>query len=152
MRQPTSLNGLTSPMVLPGIELTTSASDYHPIKQRQMMRFVSGNIDGILELYSAQPVFMPEYAPPAVCREAVRKSYEWVFATVKLNGRFIVHEAEAVGDTAWVRSNSTGGFAVLANGMEGDVAKELFVFKRENGAWKIHRCIFTAPAPPAQTK
>jgi len=31
------------------------------------------NVDAILELYSADPVFMPEYAPPAVGREAVRK-------------------------------------------------------------------------------
>ena len=39
MRQATSLNGLTNPMLLPGIKLTTSATDYHPIKQLQMMRF-----------------------------------------------------------------------------------------------------------------
>jgi len=29
---------------------------------------------------------------------------------------------------------------------------ELFLFKRENGAWKIHRYIFTASAPPPQAK
>jgi len=96
---------------------------------------------------------MPEYAPPAVGREAVRKAYEWVFATLKLNGRFIVHEAEVIGDTAWVRTNSTGRFTVIATGVEGDVANsELFVFKRENAAWKIHRYIFTASAPPPPSK
>ena len=79
-------------------------------------RLANGNIDGVLELYSAHPVFMPEYAPPAVGRDAVRKAYEWVFATLKLKGRFVVHEAEAVGDTAWVRTNSTGRFVVIASG------------------------------------
>ena len=94
---------------------------------------------------------MPEYAPPAVGREAVRKAYEWVFATLKLNGRFIVHEAEVIGDTAWVRTNSTGRFTIIATGFEADVANsEFFLFKRENGVWKIHRYIFTACRSPAQ--
>lgn len=111
------------------------------------------DVDGVLELYSSDPVFMPEYAPPAVGREAVRKAYEWVFATLKLNGHFIVHEAEVVGDKAWVRTNSTGRFTVIATGVEADVANsEFFLFKRENGAWKIHRYIFTASAPPPPTK
>ena len=111
------------------------------------------NVDGILELYSSDPVFMPEYAPPAVGREAVRKAYEWVFATLKLNGHFIVHEAEVIGDRAWVRTNSTGRFTVIATGVEADVANsELFLFKRENGGWKIHRYIFTASAPLPSTK
>src|SRR6478609_8825677 len=76
------------------------------------------NVDDILELYSADPVFMPEYAPPSVGREAVRKAYEWVFATLNLRGHFIVHEAEVLGDTAWVRTNSTGRFTVMATGVE----------------------------------
>ena len=113
----------------------------------------NADVDGILELYSSDPVFMPEYAPPAVGRAAVRKAYEWVFATLKLNGHFVVHEAEIMGDRAWVRTSSTGRFTVIATGVEADVANsELFVFKRENGAWKIHRYIFTASAPPAETK
>ena len=96
---------------------------------------------------------MPEYAPPAVGREAVRKAYEWVFATLKLNGHFIVHEAEVIGDRAWVRTNSTGRFTIIATGVEADVANsEFFLFKRENGGWKIHRYIFTASAPLPSTK
>jgi len=113
----------------------------------------SKDVNGILELYSSEPVFMPEYAPPAVGREAVRKAYEWVFATLKLDGHFIVHEAEIIGDTAWVRTNSTGRFTVIASGAEADVANsEFFLFKRQDGAWKIHRYIFTASTPPSQTR
>ena len=128
-------------------------ASFEKILSAYQQRLAGKNIEGILELYSADPVFMPEYAPPAVGREAVRKAYEWVFATLKLNGRFIVHEAEVSGDTAWVRTNSTGRFTVIATGVEGDVANsELFVFKRENAAWKIHRYIFTASAPPPPSK
>ena len=115
---------------------------------------LAGNdVEGVLNLYSSDPVFMPEYAPPAVGREAVRKAYEWVFATLKLDGRFIVHEVEVLGDTAWVRTNSTGRFTVIATGTEADVANsEFFLFKRQGGAWKIHRYIFTSSVPPPQAQ
>ena len=111
------------------------------------------DVEAILELHSSDPVFIPEYAPPAVGRAAVRKAYEWVFATLKLNGHFTVHEAEVIGDRAWARTSSTGRFTVIATGVEADVANsEFFLFKRENGAWKIHRYMFTASAPPPETK
>ena len=94
---------------------------------------------------------MPEYAPPAVGREGVRKAYEWVFATLKLNGRFIVHEAEVIGDTAWVRTNSTGRFTIIATGFEADVANSEFLsvqareWRMENSSLHIHRL-----RPPAE--
>jgi branched-chain amino acid transport system substrate-binding protein len=39
MRQTASLNEVVPPMLLPGITLSTSASDYQPIKQMQLERF-----------------------------------------------------------------------------------------------------------------
>jgi len=111
----------------------------------------TNDLDGVLGLYSANPVFIPEYAPPAVGRDSVRKAYEWVFANLKLRGQFAFHDVEVIGNTAWVRTTSTGRFRVMATGAEGDVANsELFVLKLEGGAWKIHRYIFTSSAPPGQ--
>lgn len=111
------------------------------------------DVDKILSLYSSSPVFMPEYAPAAVGRDAIRKSYEWVFATLKLNGIFHFDEIEIIGDYAMVRTHSTGKFTVIATGVEAGVANtEFFVFKREAKKWKIHRYIFTASAPPANAK
>src|ERR1700694_5707899 len=42
MRQAASLKGLQLPMLLPGIVVNTSASDYAPLEQMQMMRFAAG--------------------------------------------------------------------------------------------------------------
>ena len=39
MKQAASLKGLKLPMLLPGIEINTSASDFYPIKQMQMQKF-----------------------------------------------------------------------------------------------------------------
>src|SRR3954468_9243410 len=57
-------------------------------------RLSNNYLDGILDLYSAKPVFIPEYAPPAVGRDSVRKAYQWVFATLKLRGQFAFHDVE----------------------------------------------------------
>jgi uncharacterized protein (TIGR02246 family) len=153
------LNAVLAAFLAAFISLPTFAADNGAKAQfEQLLNTYSKglarkDVDGILDLYSSDPVFMPEYAPPAVGREAVRNAYEWVFETLKLDGHFQVHEAEVIGDTAWVRTNSTGRFTVIATGMEADVANsELFLFKRENGTWRIHRYIFTASAPPPQAK
>jgi branched-chain amino acid transport system substrate-binding protein len=42
MRQAASLKGLHIPMLLPGIAINTSASDFSPMEQMQMMRFTGG--------------------------------------------------------------------------------------------------------------
>jgi ketosteroid isomerase-like protein len=140
-----------SQLVDPGAESTRR--QFEKLIDTYAEGLANKDVEGILELYSSNPVFMPEYAPPAVGRGAVRKAYEWVFATLNLNGHFIVHEAEVIGDKAWVRTSSTGRFTVIATGVEADVANSgFFLFKRENGVWKVHRYIFTASAPPSETR
>jgi branched-chain amino acid transport system substrate-binding protein len=39
MRQAANLKGLSLPMLVPGIAINTSPTDYFPIEQMQMMRF-----------------------------------------------------------------------------------------------------------------
>jgi hypothetical protein len=39
MKQATSIENLSLPMLLPGITINTSPSDYYPIEQMQLMRF-----------------------------------------------------------------------------------------------------------------
>ncbi len=111
---------------------------------------LNGNdIETILGLYGESPVFMPQHAPALVGREAVRAGYAHVFNTIKLSVRFDVHEVEETGEWAWARTSSAGRTRVLASGaevVEGN--NELFVFKREKGAWKIHRYLFSTNQPP----
>ena len=103
----------------------------------------ASDLDTILGLYGADPVFMPQGAPALVGRVAVRAGYEHVFNTLKLKVRFTVHEIEEAGDWAWVRTSSAGRTRVLAAGAEGDEGNnEIFVFRREGDAWRIHRYLF----------
>ena len=103
----------------------------------------ANDLETILGLYGAEPVFMPQGAPALVGRAAVRAGYAHVFDTLKLNVRFTVHEIEEAGDWAWVRTSSAGRTRVLAAGTEGDEGNnELFVFRREGDAWRIHLYLF----------
>jgi len=103
----------------------------------------ANDLETILGLYGAEPVFMPQGAPALVGRAAVRAGYAHVFDTLKLNVRFTVHEIEEAGDWAWVRTSSAGRTRVLAAGSEGEEGNnELFVFRLEGDAWRIHRYLF----------
>ena len=110
----------------------------------------TNDLESILNLYGQTPVFMPQHAPALVGREAVRAGYRQVFETIKLNIEFTIHDVEVLGDTAWARTSSAGRTRILSAGIgvaEGN--NELFIFKRENGDWKIHRYLFSTTQPRA---
>jgi uncharacterized protein (TIGR02246 family) len=110
----------------------------------------TNDTDAILDLYSQDPVFMPQNAPALVGRKAVRAGYEQVFATIKLNVSFEIHEVQEMGDTAWARTSSAGRTRILAQDIEiAEGNNELFIFRRENGSWRIHRYLFATSQPRA---
>ena len=112
---------------------------------------LNGNdIETILGLYGASPVFMPQHAPALVGRDAVRAGYRQVFDTIKLNVAFDIHEIQEAGDWAWARTSSAGRTQILAAGIEvAEGNNELFVFRREDGSWRIHRYLFATNQPRA---
>ncbi|HIE3934299.1 TPA: YybH family protein [Pseudomonas aeruginosa] len=110
----------------------------------------ANDIDAILDLYGEAPVFMPQHAPALVGREAVRAGYQQVFASIKLQIRFDIHEVKVIGDWAWARTSSAGRTRLLAEDVEiAEGNNELFVFRREHGHWKIHRYLFATNQPRA---
>lgn len=116
--------------------------------QRYETALNASALDEILGLYGSDPVFMPQHAPALIGRDAVRAGYQQVFQTIQLDIRFKVHEVQRSGEWAWARTSSAGRTRILAAGT--DVAEgnnELFVFRRENGAWKIHRYLFSTDRP-----
>jgi uncharacterized protein (TIGR02246 family) len=105
-----------------------------------------------LELYGADPIFMPQYSAALSGRDAVKAGYDHVFNTLKLNVTFTVHEVVEMGDLAYVRTTSAGKTEILAaktTVKEGN--NELFIFRKEHGKWKIHRYLFASTNPPAGT-
>lgn len=110
----------------------------------------ANDLERILGLYGSDPVFMPQHAPALIGRAAVRAGYEQVFATLKLDIRFEVYEVEEAGDWAWARTSSAGRTRILAADVEvAEGNNELFVFRREQGEWRIHRYLFATNQPRA---
>jgi uncharacterized protein (TIGR02246 family) len=102
-----------------------------------------------LELYGADPIFMPQFSTALSGREAVKAGYDHVFNTLKLNVIFTVHEVIEMGDLAYVRTTSAGKTEILAaktTVKEGN--NELFIFRKEQGKWRIHRYLFASTNPP----
>lgn len=108
----------------------------------------TNDVEAILSLYGDHPVFIPQNAPALIGRDAVREGYEKVFSAIKLAVEFEIHEIELVDDWAWVRTSSAGHSRIRSLGLEVlEGNNELFVFRREHGAWKIHRYIFATSQP-----
>ena len=101
----------------------------------------------IAELYAADGIFMPQGFPTAAGRDAVLQSYRAIFANITLSIAFEIDEV-LVGDgiaTALTRSNGT--VRVNSTGDAGPESnRELFVFAREAGTWRIARYMFNKSA------
>jgi ketosteroid isomerase-like protein len=94
---------------------------------------------------------MPQHSPSAVGAADVRKAYDAVFKTIKLQVKFKVAEVVVMSpDWAFARTNSTGTCTVLASGAKSaEGNQELFIFKKGTyGAWKIARYCFCTTNPP----
>lgn len=99
-------------------------------------------------LYTKNGVFMPAEAPSGIGSENILKSYEFVFSQIQLNIEFFIEEIEMEGNMAFAVTSSKGTVKILSNGIEAPEAnRELFVFEKENGEWKIARYMFNKTAP-----
>jgi ketosteroid isomerase-like protein len=112
----------------------------------------SNNVEALVALYSANGVFMREDLPAVAGTEALRASYQQVFATLKVDLRFNIQEIEMAGDLAWLRATSKGRIKTLATGVEADESfNDLFVFRREGGTWNIRCYLYASNKPGTAT-
>jgi len=99
-------------------------------------------------LYTKDGVFMPTEAPSGIGPEGILKSYEFVFSQIQLNIEFFIEEIEVEGSMAFAITSSKGTVKIHANGVEAPEAnRELFVFEKVDGEWKIARYMFNKTEP-----
>lgn len=99
-------------------------------------------------LYTTDGVFMPTEAPSGIGSEGILKSYEFVFSQIQLNIEFFIEEIEVEGNMAFAVTSSKGTVKIHANGIEAPEAnRELFVFEKVGGEWKIARYMFNKTEP-----
>jgi len=99
-------------------------------------------------LYTKDGIFMPTEAPTGIGSENILKSYEYVFSQIQLNIKFFIEEIEVEGNMAFAVTSSKGTVKIQANGVEAPEAnRELFVFEKVCGEWKIARYMFNKTEP-----
>lgn len=99
-------------------------------------------------LYAKDGIFMPSEAQSAVGSENILKSYEFIFSLIQLNIEFFIDEILVNGDYAFAVTRSKGTTLIRATKQTvPEENRELFVFKKIDGAWKIARYMFNKMSP-----
>ena len=94
-------------------------------------------------LYTKDGIFMPTEAPSAIGSENILNSYEFIFSQIQLNIEFFIDEIEVENDFAFAVTSSKGSTLIRATGDTiPEANRELFVFEKVEGEWKIARYMF----------
>lgn len=99
-------------------------------------------------LYTKDGIFMPTEAPSGIGLDAILKSYEFVFSKIQLNIKFFIEEIQVEGNMAFAVTSSKGTTLIHATGDTiPEANRELFVFEKVDGEWKIARYMFNKTEP-----
>ncbi|MBL4625373.1 MAG: nuclear transport factor 2 family protein [Flavobacteriales bacterium] len=99
-------------------------------------------------LYTKDGMFMPSGAPTATEAKNIQKSYEYVFSQIQLTIEFFIEEIVIEGNMAFATTTSKGTTLIHANGQTvPEENRELFVFEKVSGEWKIARYMFNKMSP-----
>ena len=103
-------------------------------------------------LYASDGVFLP-YQLPSSSGDEVLAAYRAIFGAIKLDVAFTIDDLTVEGDTGHALTRSKGKVTVLADAtITPEENRELFVFGRRDGDWKITRYMFnkTSAEPPTE--
>ncbi len=121
----------------------TDRGEIQTILDRYEKALNASDADAALALYAADGVFMPANAPTAVGTTAVRAAYEHVFGMIKLDIAFSINEIVIDDTMAFAITESKGHVTILAKQVTApEENRELFVFRKIDGVWKIARYMF----------
>ena len=112
--------------------------------------WLAGDAEALGDLYTDDPVLMPQNQPAVIGKEAIHSLYQSVFDEYTVDGGGELLEVEVAGDWAFYRSTYTLTATPKAGGepLE-DTGKALFIVRRQpDGAWKIARLMANSDQPP----
>ena len=103
----------------------------------------ASDVSKVIELYTKKGVLMANSAPTAEGADQVKGTYQYVFDNFSYKLQFSIIEIEVIGNYAFARSTSKGSFVIKASGQTvPDENRELFVFEKVDGKWKIARYMY----------
>ncbi len=134
-----------------GAATATATSEVKALLAAYNTALNESDTDKVISLYTADGIFMGPFSPSSIGLEAIRKAYGNVFATLKFNVVFHIMELVVLSpEYAYARTNSVGSTTNPSTGAESSEGnQELFLFRREGGAWKIARYSFSPVGSPS---
>lgn len=110
-----------------------------------MRAYAAGNTARLAARYTEDGQLLPPGMAPVTGHAAIEAYWRASFEAGAAKAILTTLEAEQHGDTAI----ETGTAEILdAKGNRLDAAKYIVIWKRVNGAWKMHRDIFNSSLPP----
>jgi uncharacterized protein (TIGR02246 family) len=106
-----------------------------------------GDADLAAACYTSDGVFIPAMLP-TISGDGLRDGYAAIFGNIQLSVTFTIDELVVASDSAayaLTRSNGTQVVNATSAG-SAESNREVFIFAREDGSWKISRYMFNKPA------
>lgn len=105
--------------------------------------FNAADISKTVASFTPDGINMPNTAPAARGTEQLIKAFGFLFSTAGININYVIDEINVIGEHAFARTNSTVNTLFKSSGdkllLEN---KELFLFRKQDGEWKISHYIF----------
>ncbi|MUL66302.1 hypothetical protein BOO86_17655 [Mycobacterium sp. CBMA 234] len=116
---------------------------------RYATSLVNADADAAVAQYAADGVFYPYNLPTAAGTDQLLTSYRQIFAAIKLDVAFTIHDVVVDGDLALATTSSEGQVTVLEPGITtAEQNREVFVLNRIDGEWKIAHYMFNKAEAP----
>jgi uncharacterized protein (TIGR02246 family) len=123
----------------------TDEGEIRNVLERYEQALNSGDADLAMSCYAPDAIFMPTTLP-TVEGAALRGWYAKFFEATKMDVKFAIDEVVVSGMLAYAVTSSHGTQTALAKGTASPESnREVFIFAREDGAWKISRYLFNKP-------
>lgn len=101
------------------------------------------NTDALLSLFTADAVVIAPDAPTMEGAEQLKDFFNYGFTTIKLDPKIHIDEIVSTGDYAFARCHSEVRVTLLeTNASHLEANRELFVFRKDGGEWRIARYMF----------
>jgi uncharacterized protein (TIGR02246 family) len=106
-----------------------------------------GDADLAAACYTSDGVFIPAMLP-TISGDGLRDGYAAIFGNIQLSVTFTIDElVVSSASAAYALTRSNGTQVVNATGAgSAESNREVFIFAREDGSWKISRYLFNKPA------
>jgi uncharacterized protein (TIGR02246 family) len=134
----------------PQTETRADVAAINEVREREIALVATGDVDGLLSVYTIDVVMMPPNEPALHGQDATKKWAEAMFGQVTMKGRYTTSDVSVAGD--WAIDRYTGVLTITPKGggsPSEEKVKGIHIMKRQpDGTWRIAQDVWNSDAPP----